>query len=135
MIKITNSNILPAKAIPDLWLSDENNKWSTNWLSDLNMFFIRKHQLLENEQESLALMIQNIENKLLKQSSSIDKQWKVSKLSWVVKLLNCFCFKFWVASNIFHMMHSTMIDMTCRSMERGGIWLGWMWGVGLKKVF
>ena len=33
------------------------------------------------------------------------------------------------------MMHSTMIDMTCRSMERGGIWLGWMWGVGLKKVF
>ena len=32
-------------------------------------------------------------------------------------------------------MHSTMIDMTCRSMERGGIWLRWMRGVGLKKFF
>ena len=29
------------------------------------MFFIRKYQLLENEQESLALMIQNIEKQVI----------------------------------------------------------------------
>ena len=41
-------------------ISDQLIDWVT-W----NMFFIRKYQLLENEQESLALMIQNIEKQVI----------------------------------------------------------------------